>query len=111
MHQKGTIVSEFVLPKVALVDPSYVYRPGKATAYTGIDALAHAVESCIGLGATTMSRLASLEAVRLVARYLPVAVSNGWNVEVGRRWPGRARWRGSALATAGSRCLTLLGNR
>ncbi len=80
IHEKGTIVSDFILPKVALVDPTLTYSaPSKLTAFTGIDVLAHAIESYIGLNANSVSRLASLEAVRLVSKYLPAAVSNGRN--------------------------------
>ena len=82
IREKSTIVSDFVLPRLALVDPELTYSvPPRVTAFTGIDVLAHAVESYIALSANAVSRLVSLEAVRLVSRYLPVAVANGGNAE------------------------------
>lgn len=82
MKEKSTLISEHVMPKVALVDPALTYSaPPTLTAHTGIDVLAHAVESYIGLNASTVSKLVSREAVELVFKYLPVAVANGQNVE------------------------------
>jgi alcohol dehydrogenase len=53
--------------RVAILDPEVtVSQPARVTAVTGIDALAHAVESYVSTRATTLSRLYSLAAWRLL---------------------------------------------
>ncbi|MGA2548038.1 MAG: iron-containing alcohol dehydrogenase [Rectinemataceae bacterium] len=102
IHEKSTIVSDLVLPKLALIDPQFTCSaPPKLTAFTGIDALAHAIESYIGLNANPTSRLVSLEAVRLVARYLPVAVANGRNLEAREKMAWASTLGGIGIAHGG----------
>ena len=80
LREKSTIISEKVLPRVSIVDPKLMETmPPRLTAYTGIDALAHAIESYINLGANPFNRMLAVEAIGLVARYLPMAVANGRN--------------------------------
>ncbi len=82
MRQKSTLRSDLVIPTLSLVDPALtISLPPQITAYTGIDTLAHAVESYIGLASTPVSKAVSLEAVKLTFTYLPQAVANGNNLE------------------------------
>ena len=56
----------------AILDPELtVSQPQKVFANTGLDALAHAVETYVSLGATPFSRLYSGEAFRLLALAFP----------------------------------------
>jgi alcohol dehydrogenase class IV len=80
IHEKSTIVSDKILPRISIVDPLLmISMPARLTALTGIDALAHAIESYINLLANPFNRMLALEAIRLIARYLPMAVANGQN--------------------------------
>jgi alcohol dehydrogenase class IV len=80
IHEKSTIISALILPRISIVDPGLmVSKPSRLTAYTGIDALAQAIESFINLGANPFNRMLALEAIRLIAEYLPMAVANGQN--------------------------------
>lgn len=69
-------------PALSIVDPELmVTLPAKQTAYTGMDALFHAVEAYLARCHQPASDLFALEAVSLIARWLPVAVADGTNME------------------------------
>lgn len=65
-------------PTMAIVDPQLVMGiPKKLTAWGGIDALTHAIESFVSVCATEYTRGLSLEAIRILFKYLPRAYKNG----------------------------------
>ena len=67
-----------MMPDIAICDPEVTMSmPAKITAETGMDALTHAVEAYVGLGANPKSDALALQAIRLVVKYLPKAVANG----------------------------------
>lgn len=79
---KFTISSLYIAPDVAICDPEMTLTlPPKVTAATGMDALTHAVESYTSRIATPVTDVLCLEAIRLLYRYLPVAVNNGSDLE------------------------------
>jgi len=81
LKEKSTIAHERIFPRIALVDPGLtVSMPAKLTALTGIDVLAHAIESYINIRATPFSGMVGIEAIRLVGRFLTEAVANGRNM-------------------------------
>lgn len=55
--------------------------PPHLTAYQGFDAFFHAAEGFIANCATPISDLYALEAIRLLYKYLPVAVKDGKNLK------------------------------
>ena len=55
--------------------------PPQQTAYTGMDALFHSVETYLATVNQPTSDHLALEAVGLIAKYLPVAVQDGCNME------------------------------
>ena len=62
----------------AIVDPALtVSAPPKVTAYTGMDALSHAVEAYTCTSRNAHSDLLALECVRLIARNLRTACDDG----------------------------------
>jgi acetaldehyde dehydrogenase/alcohol dehydrogenase len=64
-------------PTVAIVDPNLVLRmPKRLTAYGGIDAVTHALESYVSVCATEFTQGHSREALRLLFKYLPRAYAN-----------------------------------
>lgn len=66
-----------MLPDVVLLDPtSTVTMPRHVTTATGLDAFVHALEACSGQRRNTMSAAPALQAIRLVTKHLPNAVSN-----------------------------------
>lgn len=67
-------------PHMAIVDPYLVVSmPPKLTAYGGIDALTHALESYVSIYATDYTRGLAKESVRILFKYLPAAYANGKN--------------------------------
>ena len=74
--------------------------PSKLTALTGIDVLAHAIESYINVKATPYSKMVGIEAIRLVGRYLPQASSNGRNMTARQHMAWASALAGIAIAHA-----------
>ncbi len=69
-------------PRIALVDPDLTQSlPPAATAATGMDALTHAIEAYTCTISNPISDALALQATRLIARHLKVAVSDGRNAE------------------------------
>ena len=69
-------------PTLAIVDPNYMLTvPKKFTAYQGFDAFFHNAEGYISNGCNEAAAMVELEAIRLLAKYLPVAVNDGSNLE------------------------------
>ena len=65
----------------AIVDPALtVSAPPKVTAYTGMDALSHAVEAYTCTAANVHSDLLALQCVRLIAQNLRAACADGKNM-------------------------------
>lgn len=70
------------IPVLAIVDAELMSSmPKGLTAATGMDALTHAIEGYITLGAWDLTNLFHLEAIKLIARYLPAAVADGSDME------------------------------
>ncbi|WP_448524970.1 bifunctional acetaldehyde-CoA/alcohol dehydrogenase [Parathermosynechococcus lividus] len=65
-------------PTMAIVDPELVlHMPKKLTAYGGIDALTHALESYVSVLSTEFTEGLALEAIKLLFAYLPRAYRHG----------------------------------
>jgi alcohol dehydrogenase class IV len=80
VHEKGTIISNLIFPRYAVVDPSIMESmPPALTALTGIDALAHCIEAFLANIASPFSSMVAKEGIRVIARNLPEAVANGKN--------------------------------
>jgi alcohol dehydrogenase class IV len=77
-HYKFGIGSPNAAATRALIDPELTLTmPPSLTAATGMDALTHALESYISKGAYSLTEALALEAIRLIGRWLPVAVRDG----------------------------------
>jgi alcohol dehydrogenase class IV len=72
--RKTVIFSPYLMPKVAICDPELtVGLPPHLTAATGLDALTHGVEAYLANGFHPLADAVAIDAVRRVARSLPVA--------------------------------------
>jgi alcohol dehydrogenase len=77
-HLKKGIVSEHLIPKVALVDPHLtVSLPPRVTAYTGMDALTHCIEAYTNRFSQPFVDTFALEGIRLIGASIRTAVHNG----------------------------------
>ena len=80
------------IPAVAIVDPELMYSlPKGLTAATGMDALTHAIEGYITKGAWIMSDMYELQAIKMIAENLPIAVDEPTN-PVGREGMALAQY-------------------
>lgn len=79
-YQKGIKypLADFeITPDVAIVDPDIVRGlPKIQVAYTGMDALTHAIESYVGTIATPFTECLSLKAIQMVNTYLTESYNN-----------------------------------
>ena len=75
--RKFVCVDPHDIPVVAFVDPDMMSSmPKGLTAFTGVDALTHAIEGYITKGACAMTDMLHLEAIRLISLSLRDAVAN-----------------------------------
>ena len=75
----------YLVPEIAILDPLLTYgMPPALTAATGVDALTHAIESCVSRKATKLTIDFSLRAAGRLARFLPVAFASPDDAEARR---------------------------
>jgi alcohol dehydrogenase class IV len=80
-RKMATINTEMV-PDLAILEPSFTKDlPKNLTAYTGMDALTHAVEAYVSSWKNEFSDACTLKAVQIVFEWLPKAVENPDDLE------------------------------
>jgi len=81
-HIKKIVWHPSMMPDVVISDPQLtVGLPPAITAWTGIDAMVHAIEAVCSPAFHPMAEGIGIEAIRRVAQWLPVAVEEGSNLE------------------------------
>ena len=81
-HHKYAINDPHFIPKYAILDPTLlVGLPSKITSTTGMDALTHAVEAYIGRSNTKKTKLAAIEAIKLIKENLYLSYKEGSNLK------------------------------
>lgn len=79
---KEVIIDANIIPDIAVDDASVMLDiPASVTAATGMDALTHAIEAYVSIGAHPLTDPNALEAIRLIGEWLPHAVDNGHNLQ------------------------------
>ena len=72
----------YTFPSISIIDPELMLSiPPQLTAFQGFDAFFHAAEGFIANCATSISDLYALESIRLLYKYLPIAVNDGKNLK------------------------------
>ncbi len=90
------------LPATVILDPDLTAGlPPGATAATGMDALTHALESCMSRRANPWSDGIALQVVRMVAAHLPRAVADGADREARSQMLLAAHLAGIGMAGTG----------
>ena len=75
---KYPIADYQLTPNMAILDPELVmHMPAKLTAWSGIDAMTHGIEAYVSVFATEFTNPYTLEAIRLLFKYLPAAYKEG----------------------------------
>ena len=101
--KKAPLISRYLFPVLAIDDPELtVSMPQTVTANTGVDALTHALEAFLSKRATPISRLYSLESVRLLLSYLPRAFGNPKDLSAKERVMMGSLLGGMAITDAGA---------
>ena len=101
--RKAPLISKYLFPVLAIDDPELtVTMSSIVTANTGVDALTHAVESFVSKRATEISRLYSLKAIELIAKYLPRAYGNPKDIEAREQMMLASLLGGMAITDAGA---------
>ncbi len=73
-HEKKIIFHPKILPSIVILDPNLTYNlPKHITAWTGIDALVHAIEAYCAPTYHPMAEGIALEAIKLIKENLPRA--------------------------------------
>lgn len=79
---KGCVWHPEQKPSATILDPELtIGLPANLTAWTGVDALVHAIEAYSIVDWHPMCDGLALEAMRLISRWLPDAVADGENLE------------------------------
>jgi alcohol dehydrogenase class IV len=99
---KKGIVSPYLMPSVAVIDPELtVGLPPDITASTGTDALIHAIEAYTSINATDMTDILAFRAMELLYENIRTAYANGNNLEARSCMMEGSLLAGIAFANAG----------
>ncbi|MHB8770268.1 MAG: iron-containing alcohol dehydrogenase [Syntrophales bacterium] len=99
---KKGIVSPYILPRAAVVDPELTLSmPPRVTSFTGMDALTHAIESYTSMNATPLTDMYAREAIRLIGHSLRTAVARGDRRDARYDMSLGSLYAGISLANAG----------
>jgi alcohol dehydrogenase len=97
-HQKMACLDPKVAAKIAILDPVLTMsQPKRVTACTGLDAIAHAVETAVTTKRNPISKLFSREAFRLCAGILPQVLKHPHDLESRGRMLLGAAYAGLAI--------------
>ena len=97
-HQKMACLDSKVLARVAILDPQLTLsQPHRVAACTGIDAVAHAVETAVTKKRTNESAAFSREAFRLCVPALPVVLTTPEDLAARGRMQLGAAFSGAAI--------------
>lgn len=79
---KMLLSGESLIPTLAILEPAFtIDMPESVTAYTGMDALTHAVEAFTSKKASVLTDVQALSAVNRIMTYLPRAYKDGTDEE------------------------------
>jgi alcohol dehydrogenase len=99
---KMVILDGRLLPDVAIIDPMLMMGlPPAITASTGMDAMTHAIEAYLSIGAMEYTNALALGAIELVFKYLSRAVGNGNDIEAREKMAYAQTMGGMAFSNAG----------
>jgi alcohol dehydrogenase class IV len=101
-RDKSAIYNPIVYPRVSIVDPELMLTvPEHITASTGFDVFCHAFETYIHPNTSSYTDILAKEAIQLVAKHLPVAVSNGSDIKARSAMAWADTLAGLCIANAG----------
>ena len=97
------IFDKNLLPEWAIIDPTLtVSKPSKLTAYTGMDAFSHAVESYVNNLSNFLTEPFALEAIKNISHYVEQATINGENMDARYKMSAGSLMAGIAFSQTGT---------
>ncbi len=97
-HQKMACGDPKAAARIAILDPALtVSQPARVTACSGIDAIAHALETAVTRRRNPVSQIFSREAFRLTCAGLPVVLKTPGDLEARGQMLVGAAWGGTAI--------------
>jgi alcohol dehydrogenase class IV len=101
-HRKIPITNLELIPDFAILDPEFTMTmPPRLTANTGLDVLAHAMDSITTPGANEFTEPLGLKAIEMVFQWLPRAYQDGQDREARHRMLLAATIAGVAFGMSG----------
>jgi alcohol dehydrogenase len=99
---KKGIVSDYLLPDVAIVAPEMTLTmPPSVTAASGVDALVHAIEAYISVHTSPITDALAIYAIRMISENLPKAYANPNHLEAREKMATASLMAGMAFGNAG----------
>jgi alcohol dehydrogenase len=97
-HQKMACLDPKCAARIAILDPELTLsQPPRVTVCTGIDAIAHAVETAVTTKRTELSQQLSREAFRLCLAAFPLVMQEPGNLEARAQMQLGAAYAGAAI--------------
>ena len=98
---KWAIADYALTPSMAIVDSELAMgQPKGLTASCGVDVLTHALEALVSSMSTDYTNALSLEAARIIFKYLPQAYADGTNKKAGEKVHDASTMAGMAFSNA-----------
>jgi len=103
-NQKGTIQEAAIFSKAAFIDPTLMSSmPTELTASTGMDAFAHALESCLNISKySPVSEWTAIESMKFIFEFLPKVLQEPSNLELRMNMAWASTLAGIAIAHRGT---------
>ncbi|MBU9812947.1 lactaldehyde reductase [Rahnella sp. C60] len=99
---KEVIIDASLIPDIAVDDPAVMLKiPASVTAATGMDALTHAIEAYVSVGAHPLTDPTALAAISTITQWLPKAVDHGDDIEAREKMAQGQYLAGMAFNSAG----------
>ena len=97
-HQKMACLDPKAAARIALLDPALtISQPAQVTSRTGVDAIAHAIETAVTKKRNPLSMMYSREAFRLMAANFPTVLKNPLDLEARGKMLLGAAFAGTAI--------------
>ena len=109
-YQKMNPGHKDLIPDIAILDPVLTESlPPHFTAYTGMDALTHAIEAYISTKASPMTDNFALTAIKMIGKSLPRAYKNGRDLDAREDMLLASSYAGIAFSNASTNLAHAIG--
>ncbi|MEK3979105.1 iron-containing alcohol dehydrogenase [Psychrobacillus sp. FSL K6-2836] len=109
-HQKMNPGHKDLVPDIAILDPVLTESlPPHFTAYTGMDALTHAIEAYISTKANPITDNFALTAIKMIRKSLPRAYKNGQDLDAREEMLLASSYAGIAFSNASTNLAHAIG--